>query len=402
MHCNRNKDWTMPNLAEKQLCTGCAACSNKCARHAIEMKADTTGFLYPVVSVDACVECGACTKACPIVTKIAKTEADSPHAYIMQNLDANVRSQSTSGGAFTSIAEVIIDRKGVVFGAAFSSDFVVRHQYVENKEDLEVFRNSKYVQSEIGNTYQEVKRFLADGRWVCFSGTPCQIHGLLGFLKGASVDRLITVDLVCHCVPSPLIFNKYIDYQRNHIGNFDKLVFRDKHLGYSYSTMALYDGKKCTYRKGSESDLWFRAFLHGFCDRDSCSDCQAQEWPRKSDITIWDCFVVRNIDRTFDDNQGTTSVVTWSEKGDSIIQDCRNVRKKSVDPTIFRHKIDREHFNDLLTIDKKQMYEDAHKLNSEEFFSKYLPNTLSVKIKQLLRMVLFKSGLYNFVKRILN
>lgn len=391
----------MPLLAEKKHCSGCAACMNKCTKNAIEMQADSTGFLFPVVSKDACLECGACTKACPIVTKVKRETPNDIHAYIMQNLNEEVRAESTSGGVFTSIAEIIIDRGGVVFGAAFTSDFVVKHQYVKTKTDLAIFRNSKYVQSEIGNTYQEVKDFLKGDRWVCFSGTPCQIHGLLGYLGSAPKEKLITVDLVCHCVPSPLIFSKYVDYQKKHVGNFDKLVFRDKKLGYSYSTMALYKGDKCDYRNGSESDLWFRAFLHGFCDRDSCNSCGAQEWPRHSDITIWDCFVVRSIDKSFDDNLGTTSVVTWSDKGHNIILECKNTKKKEVDPNIFRHKIDREHFDDLMTINKGQMYEDAHNMDSDSFFAKYLPNTPKVKFKRIMRMILFRTGLYNVVKRIL-
>jgi len=391
----------MTILAEKNLCSGCAACMNKCTRYAIVMKADTSGFLYPEVDTKLCIECGACTLACPIITKIKKEATNDIHAYIMQNLNETIRKESTSGGAFSSIAETIIDMGGVVFGAAFSSDFVVRHTYVETKEELAIFRNSKYVQSEIGCTFQEVKKFLKDDRWVCYSGTPCQIHGLFGYLGNINKNRLITVDLVCHCVPSPLIFRKYVDYQKKHVGTFDNLVFRDKKLGYSYSTMALYRGKECTYRNGSESDLWFRAFLHGFCDRESCSSCKAQEWPRHSDITIWDCFVVRKIDKDFDDNLGTTSVVTWSDKGLSLIQRCKNVKKNKVPATIFRHKIEREHFDDLMIVNKEQMYYDAHILDSDAFFKKYLPISTKIKVRRILRILLFKSGFYNIVKRII-
>lgn len=395
------KNFDMPILADRTLCTGCTACMNKCSKNAIVMQADTTGFLFPIVSKNVCVECGVCTKSCPIVTKVKSETPKEIHAYIMQNTNEKIRAESTSGGAFTSIAEIIIDRGGVVFGAAFTSEFVVKHRYVETKADLALFRNSKYVQSEIGNTYRKVKEFLKSERWVCFSGTPCQILGLLGYLGTVSKDRLITVDLVCHCVPSPFIFNKYIDYQKKHIGNFDKLVFRDKKFGYSYSTMALYKGEKCDYRNGSESDLWFRAFLHGFCDRDSCNFCGAQEWPRHSDITIWDCFAVRNIDKSFDDNQGTTSVVSWSSKGHDVINECKNTKKLEVDSSIFRHKIEREHFNDLMTVNKVRMYEDAHNMDCDTFFAKYLPNSPKIRIKRIIRKFLFRLGLYEIIKRIL-
>lgn len=392
----------MPKLATTKLCTGCASCANRCTQNAIEMKPNNTGFLYPIVNTDLCIECGACTKACPIETEQKKTYEDNIHAFIIQNLNKKIRDESTSGGAFTSIAEKIIDKGGVVFGAAFSLNFTVRHRFVETKEELSFFRNSKYVQSEIGTTFQEVKYFLKKGRWVCFSGTPCQIHGLLGYLGTINKDKLITIDLVCHCVPSPLIFNKYIEYQKNHVGKFDKLVFRDKKFGYSFSTMALYKDLYCCYRSGSESDLWFRAFLHGFCDRDCCGTCRIQTWPRLSDITIWDCFTVRKIDKCFDDNLGTTSVVTWTRKGSNLILECENVKTKELDPNIFRHKINREHFIDMITIDKEQMYKDAHIMNSEAFFAKYFPYTTTVKLKRLLKLLLFKSGLYNMVKRVRN
>ena len=157
----------------------------------------------------------------------------------------------------------------------------------------------------------------------------------------------------------------------------------------------------CTYRNGSESDLWFRAFLHGFCDRDSCSDCRFQKWPRQSDLTIWDCFTVRKFAPQMDDNKGATSVIAWSEKGADIINNNSDLDISKVEPLVFRKKIDREHFDDLMTIDKQQMYQDAHILDSEAFFNKYLPNTSIITIKRLVRMSLYYTGIYSLAKRIL-
>lgn len=391
----------MPTLAKKNQCTGCAACYSKCAKNAITMQADMTGFLFPVVDADSCVECGACMKACPVLQDVEPIIQAFPTAYVLRHKDETVRRESTSGGAYTAIASTIIGRGGVVFGAAFNNEMKVVHCYVDNVQNLNIFRNSKYVQSEIGETFKEVKDFLKEGRWVCYSGTPCQIHGLLKYLSGIDQSKLVTVDLVCHCVPSPLIFQKYLDYQKNKQGYFNGLVFRDKGRGYSYSTMALYKDGKCTYRNGSESDLWFRAFLHGFCDRDSCNDCRFQNWPRHSDLTIWDCFTVRNLAPRMDDNKGATSVLAWSEKGVDIIKGNLDIDIEEVEPSLYRKKIDREHFDDLISIDKNQMYQDAHNLDSETFFNKYLPNTLRIRVKRLTRLLLYRIGLYNMVKRIL-
>lgn len=389
----------MPVLAEHKSCTGCAACANKCNHQAIEMKEDITGFLYPVVSSDLCVECGLCQTACPIASPLKANER-KPQGYVAQHKDSKVLQESTSGGAFTGIAQAVIEQGGVVFGAAYKDDFVVAHAFVETVDELHKFRNSKYVQSIIGDSYKQAKDFLKQDRLVCFSGTPCQIHALLAYLGKTCTEKLVTVDLVCHCVPSPLIFRKYIDYQKKTTGTFDNLVFRDKTKGYSYSTMALYNDSKCVYRRGSESDRWFRAFLHGMCDRPSCSNCQAQSWPRQSDITIWDCFVIDKIALGFDNNKGTTNIITWSDKGRNLIEGSNYMKTLSVSADQFKHKIDREHFSDLMTVDSS-MYQDAHSMSSEEFFNKYLPETISIKLMRIAREFLYATGIYGFVKKIL-
>lgn len=392
----------MPHLATNTNCTGCAACFNACSKDAILMIPDKTGFLYPVVDNSKCIDCGVCTRVCPSITPLECGLSISPKAYIAQNLNEKVRAESTSGGAFTAIAESVIQKGGVVFGAMMDDDNVVRHHCVTKEEDLWKFRNSKYVQSEIGNSYRLVKEYINQERVVCFSGTPCQIQGLIAFLKGKKREFLVTVDIVCHCVPSPLIFKKYLDFQQKQLGSFNRIVFRDKKFGYSYSTMALYRESSCVYRKGSESDLWFRAFLHGFCDRDSCGNCFSQAWPRMSDITIWDCFNVAKINPDFDDNKGTTSIITWSGMGDSFISNNTSLRLFPVNPLIFKKKIEREHFSDMIKVDKETMYNDAQQMGSIEFFHKYLPTSTRIRLKGRIRYLLYKVGLYDYVKKIVS
>ena len=388
----------MPELAKKDLCCGCAACFNACPKNAIEMKADETGFLYPVIDKGLCIACKKCETVCPALNPLERKDSE-PHAYVGKHNNTQIREESTSGGIFTAIAEFVINQDGVVFGAAMDNNFVVYHKYVQSVEELAAFRNSKYVQSEIRNTYQQCKDFLKEGKRVCYSGTPCQIQGLLKYL-GKEYDNLVTVDIVCHSVPSPLIFQKYMALQKKKYPSVNKVVFRDKAWGYSYSTMALYDNSKCLYRAGSESDLWFRSFLPGLCDRENCYNCKYQSWPRKSDITIWDCFVIDKLEKMFDDNHGATSIMTWSKNGNDIISSIQGLADiKEIDPSTFKGKIERE-VDKKLSVNRKQVYLDAVQMTPEDFFSKYRPVTSKVRFKAIMKSALRKFGLISFAKKI--
>lgn len=389
----------MAELAKKNICCGCAACFNACPKNAIEMKPDETGFLYPVINTTLCIDCRKCEKVCPVLTPI-KSRTCEPHAYVGRHKDIRIRDESTSGGIFTAIAEYVISKGGIVFGAAMNKDFVVSHKYVKSIEELAAFRNSKYVQSEIRNTYCQCKECLDKGTIVCFSGTPCQIHGLCNYL-GREYENLITVDLVCHSVPSPLIFKKYMELQKKRYPSVNRVVFRDKAWGYSYSTMALYEDSKCLYRQGSEADLWFRSFLPGLCDRENCYDCRYQSWPRISDITIWDCFVIDKLEKQFDDNHGATSVMTWTKKGSEILKSVHEKADiKEIDTSVFKGKIERE-VEKKLSVNRKQMYIDAEQMSPEEFFRKYRPVTGKVRVKIIGKSILRKFGLIKIAKRIM-
>lgn len=203
----------MITIQDKTKCSGCHACAQVCPKQCIAMEVDTEGFWYPVVDTALCVECGLCETSCPIQHPLAnnKTENDIT-AYAAVNKNDEIRLQSSSGGIFTLIASEVIHQGGVVFGAAFDKTFAVGHQYTETIDGLAVFRGSKYVQSRIGDTYKQAEAFLKDGRTVLFTGTPCQIGGLLVYLK-QDYDNLITQDIICHGVPSPMVWQSYIKYR---------------------------------------------------------------------------------------------------------------------------------------------------------------------------------------------
>lgn len=390
----------MIEIKEKSQCCGCTACSSICPKKAIVMKQDEEGFMYPIIDKSKCVNCGLCDKVCPI--KNVKENKNSQHAYIFQNADDKIRRESTSGGAFTAIAEYVIDNNGIVYGAVFDDKYKVIHKGIDNKEELYKFRNSKYVQSEMENCYSEIKEYLNKGKLVCFSGTSCQVEGLKNYL-GKHYENLILVDVVCRAVPSPLIWKKYLNMRQKQYKDISKIMFRDKYYGYKYSNLSIYSknsDKKQEYNKGVDSDPYLRAFFTNICDRPSCYDCKFKKLHRESDITIWDCFNVEKFDKNFDDDKGTSRVLTHTENGKNIIDILSQKNKVA--------EIDVEKatngflamFQSVKKNDKReQFFKDANQLSEEELFNKYFADTIKVKIERYGRLALLKTGIY---KPILN
>ena len=391
----------MPKLVNWEQCCGCGSCANKCPKQAITMLPNHEGFLHPEVNVEMCVECGACEKACPGLHP-AYNENALKEAFVLQHKNDAVRYQSTSGGAFTAIAEEVIRRGGVVFGAVMTEDLRVVHGCVETMEDLARFRNSKYVQSEIGDCYSHVKHLLNEGRWVCFSGTPCQINGLIKFL-GRDYERLVTVDVVCKSVPSPLIFKKYVEYKKGQEGGISDVVFRDKKRGFLYCTMAHYlthDDRqkgKDVYRRGSESDEWLRLFLSGKISRHSCMTCPYQTAQRVSDFTLGDIWETGNT--KLDDNKGSTLVHVWTQKGLEFLDSIKDHVRMESFPIEKSRGMERTNILKVLP-QRGLLFEDANSLSMNAFFAKYAPYSMKVRIKNAGRYWLWRLGLQNLVRHV--
>ena len=198
----------MINIIDKKNCCGCNACVQHCPKSCVTMQEDEEGFLYPIVDQEACIDCGLCEKVCPVLNQ--GEERKPLQVYAANNPNEEIRMQSSSGGVFTLLAETIIQEGGVVFGARFNDDWEVIHDYTETKEELAAFRGSKYVQSRIGDSYCQAEQFLKKGRKVLFTGTPCQIAGLNLFLR-KEYGNLLTVDFICHGVPSPGVWKSYLE-----------------------------------------------------------------------------------------------------------------------------------------------------------------------------------------------
>ena len=382
-------------IEEKDLCCGCTACYSVCPKNAIKMLRDNEGFLYPEVDKEKCVNCGMCKKVCPILNK-ARLNEFKPKAYLFQNSNEEIRKDSTSGGIFTAIGEFVIKNNGIVYGATFDDNFVVNHIGVESVDKLSKFRKSKYVQSNQNNCFKEIKQYLDNGKLVCYSGTPCQVGGLRAYLR-KNYENLILVDIMCHSVPSPLVFEKYKRYilKKMNANKILNINFRDKSkYGYKYSMMTV-ETDNGIYSQGIDTDPYLRAFFGDTSVRPSCYNCHFKTMKRVSDLTIWDCFNINEIDKSFDDDKGTTRVLVQSEKGEKLLENLDNVKLKELDINIATKKV-KEMTNSVnYNSKRKEFFEN---INDDNLFEKYYPTNFKTKINSFVRKTLAVTGVYSSVK----
>ncbi len=385
----------MKEVITKNDCCGCFSCYNICPHKSISMCEDEEGFKYPKINQSTCTDCGLCQKVCPVLQPVEEKQSQQ-EAFLLQHKDDIILRESTSGGAFTAIATWVISQGGIVFGASFDDGLKVKHVAVESVSELRKFRNSKYVQSEIGDCFKEVKTFLKEGRLVCFSGTPCQIEGLDSYLFRKKYDNLLLVDLVCRAVPSPRVLREYIAYQENNNNSkVDNLLFRDKYFGYKYSNLSIRFSDTTSYHEGIDTDKWLRSFFSGINVRPSCFKCNFKKRYRVSDITIWDCFDVNKFSKELDNDKGVTRALAHSEKGKAImghlvsyanvliinVESAVDGVKELVTPAIENPKRD-------------DFFKDLNEFGFEHTVEKYFPITLKSRLERQIRRIAFKSGLY--------
>lgn len=323
----------MEVLRDRKLCTGCAACGQGCPQNAIEMKANEEGFLYPVINGELCSNCGLCQRICPVNKAInsayAGKDSNSPDesrkVYACFSNDEQIRSKSTSGGVFTQLAQNVISRNGVVFGAEFDEAFRVRHNYTENADGLDALRRSKYVQSDTEKSFLKAREFLYSGKPVLFCGTPCQIAGLKAFLN-KDYTNLLTCDLACHGVPSPKIWEMYLDFIRERYhSRITAVSFRDKSTGWNSSSMIIdfEDGRQ--YIDRVKKEIFFIGFGKSIFNRSSCYSCKFRINNTKADITLADFWGIdRQGDGGFTDNKGVSLVITHTEAGENALSQIKD------------------------------------------------------------------------------
>lgn len=325
---------TTDKLCAPDLCTGCFTCKQVCAKGAIHIT-EVKGFLYPEIDPSICVDCGLCSKICPVLTPISGDELQGDNnsvSYAIWNRDVNDRINSSSGGTFSALANRILKQGGVVYGAAWDDDMHLRHIGIEDVDELDSLRRSKYVQSNTDGIYINVKKQLTAERKVLFCGTPCQIAGLLSFLGKKDYPNLITAGVVCHGVPSQRLFDDYLhSIEEKESINIYNCNFRSKEYGWRTGLNLVFQGKK---RDGKllrvnmmgSGNAFFRSFLKKYFLRESCYNCPFKEGENKchADIMLSDAWSLwANVPwKEFDFSKGISAVATYSDKGKDFLNQC--------------------------------------------------------------------------------
>ena len=323
----------MFDICDYKFCTGCMACANACAQKAIQMKPNNEGFLYPVIDESLCKNCGLCSRMCPNNSPAAKTIPKA--VYSGWSRDESIRIQSSSGGAFSEIALQILKHQGVVFGCTLNKELKAEHTFIENESELKKIRGSKYVQSYIGDSYKNARTFLNEGREVLFSGTPCQIAGLKAFLK-KEYRNLWTVDIICHGVPSPRVWQDYVKYIEDiYNDKVNAVEFRSKKYSWIFFGMNIsFHKSKNIYYGPYYDDPYIRCFLRDYFLRQSCSTCKYTSIDRVSDFTIADWWGYRKTDKKDKDFQykGVSLILANNERAVNLAENLNmDLRERTIE-----------------------------------------------------------------------
>lgn len=333
---------SMPVLfRDKAECCGCGACRNACPKNAISMVEDENGFVYPQINEGLCIHCGACKRVCNYQNGNKQNNVLNTYAAVSEK--ENTRLKSSSGGAFASIAEKFIEDGGVVFGCAMlekERGLTPAHICIDKTEDIIKLQSSKYSQSDIGTSYKSAKDYLKAGKKVLFSGTPCQIAGLRGYLNNVDYENLFVIDIICHGVPSTAILQDYIkmieDKKNIHIKGIN---FRDKKYGWGVKGSIPYtdsDNNTGKAKSSQEKELYFDNYTSSFYNlylkagfyRENCYSCRYANKHRVGDITLGDYWGITQQHPEFlttnggdwNTNQGISCILTNTVQGEKLLQ----------------------------------------------------------------------------------
>ena len=353
-------------------CTGCSACCGRCPEHAIAMVEDREGFLYPRIDSRKCSECGLCVAICPVESPVPVESTDAPLVYAGWTTDRSLLRRSSSGGVFSEIARRVLQDGGVVFGAAYGENMVVRHVAVQTWEDLDRLRGSKYVQADVGDTYRQASEFLDAGRQVLYSGTPCQIAGLYAAI-GTGHPNLLTCDLICKGVPSPRVFRMHVEsLERRYRSGVTGVFFRDKQDGWLHPAVCIAMANGRTIVQPNRDDRFNIGFQKNIYLRPSCYTCPMKTRKSAADITLGDFWELSECQPQLVNPEGTSAVVVNTHSGIQAIEDCKHRLSLTRCPFTYLQSDSMLRKCVKMHPDRTAFFADLDRLSFEELARKYM------------------------------
>lgn len=391
----------MIEIKDKTKCCGCTACYNACPKECISMVSDMEGFLYPKVNTTLCINCGLCESVCPILNKPNIPEK-SVGSFIVQTQDEDILKESTSGGFSDVLYSCILDQGGYICGCLFDSEWMPRHEVTNNRNQLSQFRSSKYAQSRLDDIYSKIKCLLKSDKVVCFVGTPCQVSGLKSFLQ-KDYEKLVTVDLVCRSIPSPLLWRKYLNWQEEkYKSKIQYINCRHKTYGYHNGTFLLEFKNGAKYSGSNRVDPFMKAFHSNICSRPACYKCEFKTKTRCSDFTVFDCWYPEKLSKNIkDNNKGYSNVIIHSNKGYKIFEKLKNIEKWEASSTqMFQFTDGMEYKSVKLPDVRKVFYQELMKKGFGKTIDKFINISLGDRVIEKMKIALYKTGILYVIRKI--
>lgn len=366
----------------KEKCNGCGICTLVCPVNAISMVEDSEGFFYPSIDNTKCIGCNKCKSICSNYNDTIKTG----NAYLAINKNTEELSNSASGGMFYILAKYIIEKKGVVFGVEYDENLNVQHNYYETIEECKKFQGSKYIRSNLRDSFQKAKKFLEDNRYVLFTGTPCQCNALKTYLK-KDYEKLILCDIICHANPSQKVFNKYKDELEKKYGKrIVDFKFRDKANGWHGSIPNIYFNDKAVIK----DRIFYEAFVSELFNRPSCHECKFASFKRVTDFTIGDLWGIEKIFPEYkDNNTGISLLLVNSSKGENVFNDIKNqLEYREVD---YQKAFECNHYKNVPPHKNRNIFfSNLEKMTVEENIKKCLKLSFFAKVKRKVKTLIKK------------
>lgn len=381
-------------ICDKKICTGCAACYNICPVNAIDMKINREGFLYPIINSQKCIKCNLCKNVCPALK--SNNYKSNNETYVAVNKSKEQLLESSSGGIFAILMENFIQNDNYVCGCIFDENIKAKHILTNNIKLANKMKKSKYVQSDIGSVYKQIKEILnSSTEKVLFTGTPCQVEGLKSFLS-KEYDNLYTIDIICHGVPSPKIFEEHKKYINRKYGKILGIDFRTKSKNDVNSQVLSYKLRKKVIKiRNYKLDPYYYAFYSALDFRESCYRCKYANCNRVGDITLGDFWGVEKYHTNFSKNNGSSAIILNNSKGKELFE-C--IIKNKVNYEITDINKVKENNNNLNQPAKRndirnEIYKVMDEKGYDYIVKKYLTpqGYLTIKIKSFIPLKLKKN-----------